>query len=224
MPISDETAETDPVMDALLEHYKGETDAKYRRVVTHFARKLTHPSRLEETELGNLYADLIQWGSSFDIMMMGTGAIRKKELGPIVEYQDMLENTPFDDILWMLKVTGAQFKRMVTHIFRDEAWTGHTEFYNFSRGVRLVYRKSTHELEECSLNGEPVGDRQSLLIAMQNYHYTNFEEFFGVPLSEVSCNMKPRVVATSVSNLVEEYFTTHSGLDSRVEGRIVILE
>ena len=224
VPIGDETAETDPVMDALLEHYKGETDAKYRRVVTHFARKLTHPSRLEETELGNLYADLIQWGSSFDIMMMGTGAIRKKELGPIVEYQDMLENTPFDDILWMLKVTGAQFKHMVTHIFRDEAWTGHTEFYNFSRGVRLVYRKSTHELEECSLNGEPVGDRQSLLIAMQNYHYTNFEEFFGVPLSEVSCNMKPRVVATSVSNLVEEYFTTHSGLDSRVEGRIVILE
>ena len=224
VPITEETAETDPVMDALLSRYKGETDAKYHRVVTHFARPLTHPARNQETELGNLYADLIQWESSFDIMMMGSGAIRKQVLGPIIEYQDMLENTPFDDMLWMLKVTGAQFRRMVKHIFRDEAWEGHTEFYQFSKGVHLVYRKSAHELEACEVLGEPVRDDQELLIAMQSYHYNNFDEFLGIPLDEVAANMKPRVVATSVNNLVEEYFSTHSNLDSHVEGRITILE
>ena len=36
--------------------------------------------------------------------------------------------------------------------------------------------------------------------------------------------MKPRIVATSVNNLVEEYFSTHQGMDSRVEGRIVVLD
>ena len=224
IPINEETAPVDPVMQSMLDRYKGETDAKYRRIVTHFARALTHPSRIEETELGNLYADLLQWESSFDIMMMGSGAIRKQSLGPIVEYQDMLENTPFDDVLWMLKVTGAQFRRMIRFVLRDEAWDGHTEFYQYSKGVRIVYRKSTHELEEFKFRGEDIRDDQELLIALQNYHYNNFEEFFSVPLEEVAANMKPRVVATSVNNIVEEYFATHAGLDSHVEGRLVILD
>ena len=224
VPINEETAPKDEVMAMLLEDYRGETDAKYRRVVTNFARKLTHPTRIQETEMGNLYADLIQWESSFDIMMMGTGAIRKKEMGPVVEYQDMLENTPFDDVLWMLKVTGAQFRAMLLHIFRDEAWEGHTEFYSFSKGCRFVYRKSTHTLEEFCFNGKEIQDDQTLLIAMQSYHYNSFDEFMGVPLEEVKKNMKPRVVATSVNNLVEEYFATHQDIDSHVEGRIVILE
>ncbi|MBQ7063411.1 MAG: bifunctional metallophosphatase/5'-nucleotidase [Firmicutes bacterium] len=224
IPINEDTAEADPVMDELLNHYKSQTDAKYRRVVTSFARKLTHPSRIQETELGNLYADLLQWESSFDIMLMGSGAIRKKELGPVVEYQDMLENTPFDDLLWMLKVTGAQFRRMVQYILRDEAWEGHTEFYQFSKGVKIVYRKSHHAILRFDFNGKPIEDDQTLLIAMQSYHYNNFTEFFGVPVEEVVANMKPRVVATSVNNIVEEFFSTHQGLDAHVEGRLVILE
>ena len=224
VPINEDTAPKDPVMEQLLSRYKGETDAKYKRVVTHFARALTHPSRIQETELGNLYADLLQWESSFDIMMMGSGAIRKQSLGPLVEYQDMLENTPFDDLLWMLKVTGAQFRRMVQYIMRDEAWEGHTEFYQFSRGVHIVYRKSTHTLEELKFQGEDIQDDQTLLIALQSYHYQNFEEFFNVKIDEVAANMKPRIIATSVNNIVEEYFATHAGLDSRVESRIVILD
>ena len=224
IPINEETAPTDAAMDMLLDRYKGETDAKYKRIVTTFARPLTHPSRIQETELGNLYADLLQWESSFDIMMMGSGAIRKQTLGPIIEYQDMLENTPFDDVLWMLKVTGAQFRRMIQYVMRDDAWEGHTEFYQFSKGVKIVYRKSTHMIEELKFHGEEVRDDQKLLIAMQNYHYTNFDEFFNVPLDEVKENMKPRIVATSVNNIVEEYFITHNNLDSHVEGRIIILE
>ena len=222
--INESTAPTDPLIDQLLEKYKSQTDAKYRRIVTGFARELTHPTRIQETEMGNLYADLLQEDSSFDIMMMGSGAIRKKAMGPIVEYQDMIENTPFDDQLWMLKVTGEEFRRMVFYIMRDEAWEGHTEFYQFSKGVRIVYRKSTHTLEELSFNGKPVLPDDELLIAMQTYHYLNFEQFFNVPLGPIKDRMRPRVVATSVNNIVEEYFTTHQGLDAHVEGRIVILD
>ncbi|MBQ1439052.1 MAG: 5'-nucleotidase C-terminal domain-containing protein, partial [Solobacterium sp.] len=158
------------------------------------------------------------------LMFMGSGSIRKEELGPIVEYQDMIENTPFDDSLWMLEVTGEQLRRMVKYVLRDEAWEGHTEFYQFSKGMRIRYRKSTHELEEFRFRGEDIRDDQHITIAMQDYHYNNFEKFFNVPLPEVSLNRKPRVVATSVNNIVEEYFSTHPRLDSHVEGRIEILD
>jgi len=223
-PINEDTAPKDPIMEELLDSYRSETDRKYKRVVTRWARKLTHPSREQETEMGNLYADAIQWESSFDIMMMGSGSIRKKELGPVIEYQDMVENTPFDDQLWMVEVSGKQFRQMIQHIMRDEAWSGDTEFYQFSKGVRIVYRKSTHTIEELKYRGEDVTDDMRLKIAVQNYHYLNFDEFLGVPLTEVTTNRKPRCVATSVNNIIEEYFATNDNLDAHVEGRIVILD
>lgn len=222
--ITPEIAESDPVMEHLLDRYQGEMNEKFHCIITTFARELTHPARNQETELGNLYADLLQEDSSFDIMMMGSGAIRKQTLGPIVEYQDMVETTPFDDHLWMLKVTGKQFRQMVQFMLRDEAWDGHTEFYQFSKGVRIKYRKSTHTIEELKFNGEDIKDDQELLIAMQTYHYNSFTEFFSVPFEDVKANMEPRVVATSVNNIIEEYFMTHQGLDAHVEGRIEVLE
>ena len=94
----------------------------------------------------------------------------------------------------------------------------------FSKGVRIVYRKSTHELLEFKFNGEDITDDMHLKIAMQHYHFINFDEFFGVPLSEVTQNRHPRIVITSVNNIVEEYMTLHQGLDAHVEGRLVILE
>ena len=224
VPVDEDSAENDHVMQGLLDQYKGITDQKYKRVVTRFERELTHPAREQETELGNLYADVMADDASYDIMMFGSGAIRKKKLGPIVEYQELLENTPFDDCLWMVEVTGAQFRQMVQHIMRDEAWKGETEFYQFSKGVHIKYRKSTHTIEELTFNGNKIKDDDKLTIGLQNYHYTNFDEFLGVPLEEVSKNRKPRVVATSVNNIIEEYFVTHPGLDAHVEGRIEIVE
>ena len=45
-----------------------------------------------------------------------------------------------------------------------------------------------------------------------------------MPIDEVAANMKPREVAVSQNNIIEEYFSTHQGLDAHVEGRIVILD
>ena len=167
---------------------------------------------------------MLQEDSSFDLMVLGSGSIRKTELGPLVDYQDMLENTPFDDKIWMLKVKGAQFRRMMLHVCRDEAWEGHTEFYQFSKGVRIVYRRSTHELLELSLNGEPITDDMRIKVAVTEYHFKNFDEFLGIPLEEVSKNKTPKIVASSVNNIIQEYLSTHRGLDPKIEGRLVILD
>ena len=222
--INDEVAKADPVMEDMLYRYKDQTDAKYKRVVTRWARQLTHPCREQETEMGNLYADLMQDESSFDIMLFGSGSIRKKEMGPIIEYQDMLENTPFDDVCWMVEITGEQWRRIVKHLLRDEAWAGETEFYQVSKGVRIKYNKTTKEIMELKFNGEDVTDDMRLKICLQNYHYKNFGEFMGVPFAEVEKNRKPRIVAVSQNNIIEEYFATHQGLDAKVEGRIEIVE
>ncbi len=224
VPINENTAEPDPIMEKTLETYRDTTDRKYHRVVTHLARTLTHPAREQETELGNLYADILVDGSSYEIMLMGSGSIRKEELGPIVEYQDMIENTPFDGPIYMIKVTGAQFRRMVSYVFRDGWDRGETEFYQVSTGVRIVWRKSTNTLEALEFKGEPVTDDQELTLGLQDYHFNNFEKFFGVPFDEVTANMRPRMVITQQNNVIEEYLSVNPGLDARVEGRITVLD
>ena len=224
VPINEDTAPVDTIMEELIDSYRTETDRKYKRVVTRWARKLTHPCREQETEMGNLYADVLADGSSFEIMLFGSGSIRKTELGPVIEYQDMIENTPFEDVIYMIEVTGAQWRRMVQYLMRDEAWLGETEFYQVSKGVKIVYRKSTHTIEELSFKGKPVTDDMRLKLGLQAYHFKNFDKFFGVPLEEVKRNMKPRVCASSQNNIIEEYFCTNDGLDAQVEGRITILD
>ena len=222
--LDEETAPTDPVMADLIDSYRAETDSKYKRIVTRWARRLTHPSREQETEMGNLYADLMADEASYDVMLFGSGSIRKKELGPLIEYQDLIENTPFDGPVYMVEVTGEQLRRIVLHLMRDDAWVGETEFYQFSSALRIRYRKSTHTLEEITFRGEPLDDRMKIKLGIQDYHYNNFDAFFGVPLAEVKKNMKPRVVATSINNIIEEYFSTNDGLDAKVDGRITVLD
>ena len=223
--IAEDTVDSDPVMESLLDVYRGETDEKYSRIVTVLNRQLTHPARNAESELGNLFADLMQQDSSFDIMLFGAGSIRKKTLGPIVTFKDLTEALPFQNAVYMLTVTGSQFRRMCRHYLRQCVLThGSSEFYDVSKGVRLTYDVRKDELTECSYNGKEVKDDDRLKIALQSYHLNSFGEFFSVPLEEVEKNGKARMVVTSDLSIYDEYLSTSVNLDAAVEGRVTIIK
>ena len=221
--IDDTHCAKDPVIEQTLNRYKSTTDEKYSRVITNFVRPLTHPSRIQETELGNLFADLMQMDSSFDIMFLGSGSLRLPTLGPIVTLQDLKEFFPYDDSLHLVEVTGEQLRRMVKHILREDAYAGHTEFYQYSKGCRFVWSRKRQCFDEFSFNGKPIEDSETFKIGLQKYHFENFDDFFGVPLEEVSRNRRPRVVATSCCGIYEELLATRAEHDAHVEGRLVVL-
>ena len=221
--IGEDTAEADPVMESLLSVYREKADEKYSRIVTVLARQLTHPSRSAESELGNMFADLMQQDSSFDIMLFGAGSIRKKTLGPIVTYQDLRELLPFQNAIYMLTVTGGQFRKMCRYFLRQSVLTkGSSEFYDVSKGVKLTYDFNKDELSECSYNGREIKEDDRFRIALQEYHFGSFEEFFSVPLEEVEKNGKARMVVTSDFSVYEEFLTSSVELDAKVEGRVTV--
>ncbi len=222
--ISPDTANPDPVMDRILDVYRSEADEKYSRVLTVLKRQFTHPTRSSETELGDFFADIMQQDSSFDIMLFGAGTLRGKKLGPVVTYRDLKELLPFVNPIYMMTVTGAQFKRMCRFYIGESMRTGgSSEFYDISKGVKLVYDKGSGELTECSLNGRPITDDERLKIALQEFHYNNFEKNFSVPLEEVLKNGKARMVVTSDFSVYEEFLTTSRDLDAPEGGRINII-
>ncbi|MBR2577784.1 MAG: hypothetical protein IKE38_02520 [Erysipelotrichaceae bacterium] len=111
-------------------------------------------------------------------------------------------------------------------MLRDEAFEedAHSEFYQVSKGMKMVYNRRTKRFEEFSLNGEEIKDRQIIKIAVQDYHFKNFTEFFDLPVEEVIANKKPRMVITDDFSIFEELLAGMNNVDSQVEGRITVKE
>lgn len=224
IPITDEHCPRDTALEDILNPYKLEAEKKYSRVVTRLKRKLTHPSWYQETELGGLLADILQETLRLDMMLVGSGSIRVSEFGPIVQFSHLMECLPYDDSAIALWVTGAQLKKMILYMLRDEVWDGsHCEFFQFSEGARVIYDKQSHLLKEFSLHGEPIDDQRIYKIGLQYYFYLNMKDFFSVSHEDVEPNGKPRRIATSCREVLDEYLSCHQGLDHKISGRIKII-
>lgn len=222
--INSKLCKPDKDVTTLLNAYKSETDEKYLSVLTNFKRKLTHPARNMETELGNLFADVMQTDSSFDIMVLGSGSLRLPELGPILHLQDLREFFPFDDPLYMIEVTGKQLRHMISYVMRDEYLTGHTEFYQYSKDFRYVWSKSKHKFESFTFKRQEIKDSDHFKLGLQGYHFNNMDTSFDITLEEVSKIRSPRVVAVSCLGIYEELFSHMRNIDSKVDGRITVVD
>ena len=224
IPIDKDHCPRNKDLEELILHYKTETDKKYKRIITKFADCYTHPARNQETMLGKLLTDAFKDVLGVDIMLLGSGSIRRDAVGPVVTYQDLLEVMPYSDEVYMVFVTGAQFHKMLLHVLRDEAFVGGTEFYQFSRGLRIEYNKTKKELVSLSLNGYEIKDTDVLKIGLQSFHLENIEEFLGVSREEIEKTGKPKLISTNCVDIVEEYFSTQELIRAGEERRLVIIE
>jgi len=222
--ITPENCPRDEEMEETIARFKIETDVKYDRVLCRLTHELTHPDRYEETELGNLLSDILAREIGVDVVFLGSGSVRRPSVSTLLQLRELLELFPYDDKMRQITVTGRQLKKMIAFVFREEMFVGsHTEFYQFSDGVRIVYDRAKASLKSLEFKGRPVQDEELYTIGLQEYHYVNFEKFLGVSLDEVKTNARPRVVATSVQDIIIEHLSSESLIGSEVEGRIVVL-
>ena len=225
VPITDETCPRDVAMENIVHTYKEQTDKKFSCMLCRLPRMLTHPSRNKETELGNLFSDAIKACLGADIVLYGSGSIRMKEMGPIVTLGNLLETAPFHAKMVLLTITGRQLKTIWKHILREEAFTGtHTEFFQFSRGLEIVWSRREQKFSRITYLGEPVTDNKKYSLVIQNFHRDNFEASFGLPFQEVIENGREVVIATDEQDVLVEYFTDNKPEVCGVEGRLTILQ
>ena len=160
-------------------------------------------------------------------MLIGSGSIRAGKLGPIVTYGDLIEGFPYDDGVFMFKVTGQQLRQMLRYMLREEAYAGHTEFYQLPSTLRLRYDRAKGDFDYFTYCGKEVGkeigDDALFTVGLQNYHFKNIESFFNISYDTICKLQKPRSVATSCQDILMEYFREHEMLDAAVDGRMTIL-
>lgn len=195
VPICAETCPRNPAMEQVLHRFTSQVDEKYSHIVGRFRRELTHPQRTRETELGNLFADIFTRSLGIDVMLIGSGSIRAEKLGPIVTYGDLIEGFPYDDGVFMFKVTGQQLRQMLHYMLREEAYTGHTEFYQLPSTLRLRYDRAKGDFDYFTYCGKEVGkeigDDALFTVGLQNYHFKNIESFFNISYDTICKIQKP---------------------------------
>ncbi len=220
IPITNKIAEPDKNLSEFINSFQKDVDRKYNVIVTKFSEKLTHPVREKETTLGNLVADAFAENAETDFMLVGSGSIRVKELGPIVTLKDFLACFPYDDALTRFEITGEQIKKIFAHIMRPENRTGEGECYQVNRRVRAKYSDKTKTLESLLLDEKPVMDDKLYKICMQNFHFNNSKEYLGITSEELLKSGKDKVITTSAQQVLDEWLKTHQNEKRLIEGRL----
>jgi len=223
IPIDDDIADPDLKLQKYIDSFKEVVDRKYNTIICKLGEMLTHPLREEETSLGNLIADAFAQCANADVMFLGSGSVRVKELGPLVTLGNFISCFPYNDTLNRFTITGEQLKRVFSHIMRPDNRSGEGECYQVNRGVKAVYNDSLKQLQSLSINEEPVSDSGTYTICMQGYHYSNSAEYLNIPGEELARIEKPRIVSTSAQEVLEEFLRNNQNIISRVEGRLVYI-
>lgn len=220
VPINNTTAETDKDLEKFLNGFKSEVDRKYNAIITRFGRKLTHPSRVVETTLGNLVADALAENADTDVMLVGSGAIRSEELGPLVTLGSLKECFPYDDSLSRFSISGKKLKKIFSYIMRKENRSGRGEFFQVNDKVKAVYSEAEEKLISLTINNIPVGNVQTYTITLQGYHIANSKANLNITDEELTELGSGKVVTTSAFQVFEEWLRVHPNVKEEIEGRI----
>ena len=218
--IEEGIAEPDKHLAEYIDTFKTEIDRKYNAIICKLADRLTHPRREVETALGNLFADGLAEMGECDVMLVGSGSIRGPELGPVVTLRDFRTIFPYEDYMKRFHVSGAQLKRIFSHIMRPENRNGEGECYQVNGKIRALYSDGARSLVSLTWDGEAVVDERLYSIGLIGYHIMNSDAYLNISQDELAAGGKAKVVSTSVPEVMEEYLKNHQNAGRRVEGRL----
>ena len=75
----------------------------------------------------------------------------------------------------MFKVTAGQLRKMLLYMVRDEAFLGHTEFYQIPSKFRFCYNRERGEFDSFTYCGKELGreisDDTVFTVGMQNFQF-----------------------------------------------------
>jgi 5'-nucleotidase len=215
-------AEPDRNLEKYIKTFQSEVDQKYNSVLTRLSDVHTHPSRLVETSLGDLFADAVAEVTETDVAFIASGSIRVKELGPVVTLKDFLACFPYNDTLTRYTITGDQLRGIFSHIMRKENRNSEGECYQVNGAVRATYSEAEKKLISLKMNGSEIKPEDRYTIVLQGYHARSSKAYLNISPEELNA-IKAKVVSTSAQEVLEEWLHSHQNVDRDVEGRLAYI-
>jgi len=222
VPIDDAHCSRNEALEDLILNYKKITDAKYGEILTTLTHEATHPSRYQETSVGNLFCDILKDNYNIDLVLLGSGSLRKDHIGPVITKGDLMDMYSFDEKLIEVIWTGAQLKHAIEFMFQSASFDadgGHSEYYQVSEGFSFVFDVNSKKLVKATYNRCPINDTTIFTVAIEGFHADNMERFMGLSPEEVEKNGPWRTVTNNIRVSIEEYMRSHTHLVPELYGR-----
>ena len=222
IPIDDSHCPRDKNIEKILYNYKDQTDQKYNKILTKMQKDLTHPSRTTETEVGNLFADILKEQLGLDMMLLGTGSLRKEKMESIITLAELKEMYPYGGEIYLLHMTGAELTQMIQNIFRIRFTENGEEFYARSKGISISYENK--KVTKISFYHQDLDPEKTYTVGIQKFHFENAWVNLNIDPSQLKSEKKPKVICSNDFDLLEEYFMNNKDINAEIEGRIIFIE
>ncbi len=145
VPINAASLKPDPLIAAKLAKYRARFPKLFEKVGTSgafMARKY-----IEESDVGNLFADVIREAAGTQLSFIHAGSLRKDIPKGDLTRADLLDVYPFVDAVMRFTITGAQLRDILEQSLSQERGlmqiSGFTTGYDYTRplGQRLVFMR-----------------------------------------------------------------------------------
>ncbi len=223
LPVDTNLSEPDGELQKFIDSFKDVVDRKYNTMVCRLARKLTHPARGQETEMGNLFADIFADNFGLDAAFFGSNSFRDDNLGPAVTLGDLKRVVPYDGPYYKMTLNGEALWKVFSHFPRVHNYVagGPSNYFQTNHGTAAVFNESTNTLESLKIKGRDVDKNAAYTIGIQEYHLKNALNCLGIPPEETTRLGNPITLTTSQQDVVREYLGNHQNLNAEIEGRMV---
>jgi 5'-nucleotidase len=208
-------------MDELLSQYQQEVDGKYNAVICRLPHDMEHADRFRETELGNLFSDILHEQLGVDVAFVASGSIRKPKLTRLVTRSDLMEVYPYDEAMISFSVNGTTLEQMLRYLMQTLYQGESREFYQWNAALRVQVSEDG-EITNIEMRGAPLEPETQYRIAMQDYHFGIIADTFGITHEELADKGRIRTVSTSAQDNVIEYFRKNKIPRYRRDGRIAM--
>ena len=145
----------DPIMKEKIERYRSKFP-ELKEVVCHTEARLVRKYN-EESDLGNLFTDILRNATGADIAFFNSGGLRADLPEGDVTVANMLDAFPFQDKIWKFEMTGEQIKEVLEQGFSLERGIIQTSGLVAKYDPELPIGKRIMIL---TINGRPVKDDQ----------------------------------------------------------------
>ena len=229
----------DKEVQQMVRKYSQEVDARLDRNVGETAVDLDgEQTRLKETNLGDLVADVMRAATGAEAALINGGSIRTGiHRGPI-KAKEVYAALPFDNYLVAIRLTGRQLREALEHgVSGLEEKAG--RFPQVS-GLTFTFSRTApvgNRVKDITVNGKPLDPGQEYVVATNDFLAAGGDGYraFGAALGAGEGYRKQGGALTSknlvyvnpgawLRDLVIDYLKSNQKISPRVEGRIKALD
>ncbi|MGI9222806.1 MAG: bifunctional metallophosphatase/5'-nucleotidase [Woeseiaceae bacterium] len=208
IPVESSKLEPDPRVTAKLEHYRREHVGVFTIVGETEAPVIRR--YIEESDLGNLLADVFVDASGADMGFVHAGSLRKDLPEGEILLVDILDTYPFVDAIDVKEMNGARIRRVL-----EQSLTLERGLLQIS-GVEMSYdlnRPEYQRIVTLTHEGRPIVDNETYTVAASGFLAEGGDLYDAFPESDVVASFG------KVSDAIIAYFRNHETVAIPKRGR-----